>query len=76
MIVTVNDDGNMVFWDLREPKGIVQKALTTLTQEKETYCVAVNPQNCHIILTGGQDKTVKIWDTRNLNAKLHKFDDH
>jgi WD40 repeat protein len=40
------------------------------------YCVSVNPQNCHMLLTGGQDKTVKIWDTRNLNAKLHKFDDH
>jgi len=27
-------------------------------------------------LTGGQDKTVKIWDTRNLKTRLHKFDDH
>jgi aspartyl-tRNA synthetase len=34
MVVTVNDDGNMVFWDLREPKGIVQKVLTTQTSEK------------------------------------------
>lgn len=40
------------------------------------YSVAVNPFRNHIILTGGEDESIKIWDTRNLGSRLHKFEDH
>lgn len=73
--MTVGDDGFMNFWDLRQ-KDIVNKILTTNEEQKEIYCVSVNPINSNILLTGGQTQDVKIWDTRNLNHRLHKFDGH
>ena len=75
VIVTVGDDGVMNFWDLRE-KRIVNKVLTTNQEGKQVYCVSVNPINRNLLLTGGQTQDVKIWDTRNLNHRLHKFDGH
>ncbi len=76
VVVSVSDNGFMNFWDIREKKGIVQSVLTTNDEKKEVYSVAVNPFRNNIILTGGEDQSVKIWDTRNLGSRLHKFDDH
>lgn len=54
----------------------MQSVLTTNDDKKEVYSVAINPFRNNIILTGGEDQSVKIWDTRMLCARLHKFDDH
>ena len=42
----------------------------------EINCVALNPWNEHLIATGSADKTVALWDRRNLDAKLHAFHVH
>ena len=63
----------MNFWDLRIKNGTAHNILTTNQDKKEVYSVAVNPYRNHIILTGGEDQSIKIWDTRNLAYRLHKF---
>ena len=38
--------------------------------------MSVNPTQNQLLLTGGEDQTVKIWDRRNLSAQLHRFEGH
>ena len=42
----------------------------------EVNCLAFNPVNEFIVATGSADKTVALWDTRNLGRKLHLFENH
>lgn len=38
--------------------------------------MSVNPTQNQLLLTGGEDQIVKIWDRRNLSVQLHKFEGH
>ena len=42
----------------------------------EINCIAFNPFNQHLLATGSADKTVALWDRRNMDAKLHSFAVH
>lgn len=42
----------------------------------EVNCLAFNPFNEYIVATGSADKTVALWDLRNLGSKLHLFEQH
>jgi len=42
----------------------------------EINCLAFNPFNEHLLATGSADKTVALWDRRNMDAKLHSFAVH
>jgi hypothetical protein len=39
-------------------------------------CLAFNPFNEYILATGSADKTVALWDLRNMTSKLHLFERH
>jgi histone-binding protein RBBP4 len=39
-------------------------------------CLSFNPFNEHIVATGSADKTVALWDIRNMGRHLHVFDNH
>lgn len=43
---------------------------------KEVYCQAINPENKCLILTGGEDSIINLWDIRNFNQKLFHFESH
>lgn len=66
------DDGKLSIWDFRTGKSETQ----VKASEKELNCCAVNPDNRSLILTGGDDTHIRIWDIRNPKQKLHYFDDH
>lgn len=68
----VGDSGLLSFWDLRN-NAIVQSVQTANSEKRELYTVAVNPTQTNLVLTGGEDESIKIWDRRNLSAQLHKF---
>lgn len=42
----------------------------------EVNCLAFNPFSEYILATGSADKTVAMWDLRNLTMKLHSFESH
>ena len=75
LAVITGDSGHLSFWDLRT-NGIVEKADISGTENREVYSVSVNPAQSLLLLTGGQDQAVKIWDRRNLSIHLHKFEGH
>ena len=39
-------------------------------------CLSFNPYSEYILATGSADKTVALWDMRNLKIKLHSFESH
>jgi WD40 repeat protein len=47
-----------------------------LAHEAEVNCLAFSPFSEYLVLTGSGDKTVGLWDMRNLKGKLHSFDSH
>ena len=75
LVAIVGDSGFLSFWDVRT-NSIVQTSDISDSQKREVYTLSVNPVQNQLLLTGGQDSTVKIWDRRNLSAKLHKFEGH
>lgn len=75
LIAIVGENGYLSFWDLRT-NSIVQSSDVSDKYKREVYTVSINPVQNQLLLTGGQDTTVKIWDRRNLSAKLHKFEGH
>ena len=68
----VGDSGYLSFWDLRS-QNIAQSTDISGSENREVYTVSVNPAQNLLLLTGGQDQAVKIWDRRNLSIHLHKF---
>jgi histone-binding protein RBBP4 len=74
-LAIVGDNGCLSFWDLRS-NSIVQQTQAVTGEKKELYTAAVNPVQRQLVLTGGEDETVRIWDRRNLSAGLHKFEGH
>ena len=42
----------------------------------EVNCLSFNPYSEFILSTGSADKTVALWDLRNLKLKLHSFESH
>ena len=39
-------------------------------------CLSFNPYSEFILATGSANKTVALWDLRNLKLKLHSFESH
>jgi histone-binding protein RBBP4 len=39
-------------------------------------CLAFNPFNEYVLATGSADKTVAVFDSRNLSQRLHTFSNH
>jgi WD40 repeat protein len=61
-------------WDQRD-KG--EKARCEVRAHTlEVNCLAFNPFQEYLIVTGSSDRTVALWDMRNLQSKLHSFNSH
>ncbi|CAG5128013.1 unnamed protein product, partial [Candidula unifasciata] len=73
---SVADDQKLMIWDTRsnntnKPSHTVDDAHTA-----EVNCLSFNPYSEFILATGSADKTVALWDLRNLKLKLHSFESH
>lgn len=72
---SVGDDKKLMVWDTRKPSA--DPALHNIeAHQAEVNCLAFNPQNEHVLATGSADKTVALFDLRNLKQKLHVFESH
>lgn len=75
MFGSVGDDKQLLFWDVREvtdkPSQQVVKA-----HDDNVNCLSFNPFNEFLVVTGSSDTTVKLWDLRNLDQHVAKFEGH
>ena len=68
LIGSVSDDQFIMIWDVREknPKKPVHSVANA--HEDDINCISFNPISEFVLATGSADKTVAIWDLRNLNS--------
>uniref|UniRef100_A0A914Y8E6 Probable histone-binding protein lin-53 n=1 Tax=Panagrolaimus superbus TaxID=310955 RepID=A0A914Y8E6_9BILA len=72
---SVGDDRKLMIWDARAP-GSKEPTHTVEAHGAEVNCLSFNPFSEYILATGSADKTVALWDLRNLRLKLHSFESH
>ena len=80
-----------MIWDTREKNYVKVQFFKILNQKitnyskpthkieahvQEVNCLSFNPYSEYILATGSADKTVALWDMRNLRLKLHAFESH
>jgi histone-binding protein RBBP4 len=71
-LVTSSDDQKLLFWDIRQPAASGQIE----AHGEEINSVDFNKHNDCLLASGSRDKTVAIWDRRNLQSKLMSLDYH
>eukprot|EP01137_Pigoraptor_chileana_P025001 Opistho-2@93833 len=72
---SVGDDKKLMIWDTRS--ATTNKASHVVeAHTAEVNCLSFNPFTEFIVATGSADKTVALWDLRNLKRKLHTFEGH
>ncbi|KAM4905803.1 LOW QUALITY PROTEIN: histone-binding protein RBBP7 [Sylvia borin] len=69
---SVADDQKLMIWDTRS--NTTSKRVDAHTAE--VNCLSFNPYSEFILATGSADKTVTLWDLRNLKLKLYSFESH
>ncbi|PIK39761.1 putative histone-binding protein RBBP4 [Apostichopus japonicus] len=62
-------------WDTRTDNTI-KPSHSVDAHTAEVNCLSFNPYSEFILATGSADKTVALWDLRNLKMKLHAFESH
>merc|ERR1719457_168804 len=72
---SVADDHKLMIWDTRRG-GNSKPSHTVDAHTAEVNCLSFNPYSEFILATGSADKTVALWDLRNLRVKLHSFESH
>jgi len=74
-IGTVSDDLTLQVIDTRLKQS--DKALMKKEAHMDAVnCIAFHPKWEMIVATGSADKTIGLWDLRNLNMKLHSLEAH
>lgn len=72
---SVGDDKALLLWDTRRPPADACSHKVE-AHSAEVNCLAFNPFNEFILATGSADKTVALFDIRNLGERLHTFEAH
>jgi len=72
---SVADDQKLMIWDTRSNVN-TKPSHTVDAHTAEVNCLSFNPYSEFILATGSADKTVALWDLRNLKLKLHSFESH
>ena len=61
-------------WDQRDSSGKPRGDYCGHTGE--VNCLSFNPYQEFLLVTGSSDRTVALWDMRNMSTKLHSFVSH
>lgn len=69
---SVGDDKKIRLWDMRQQKSVYVVDGHT----EEILCLDFSPFNPNLLLTGSVDKTIALWDRRNLKQSYHLFKQH
>ncbi|KAF8819954.1 RbAp48 [Cardiosporidium cionae] len=70
--ISVNDEGNMLLWDIREDcaKAPTKKICVS---NLPIVSISSNSLRSDIIAVGGADQNINIWDMRQVSKPLHRI---
>uniref|UniRef100_A0A7E4WDP6 CAF1C_H4-bd domain-containing protein n=1 Tax=Panagrellus redivivus TaxID=6233 RepID=A0A7E4WDP6_PANRE len=74
IFASVGDDKRLMIWDARNDAPA--PCYNVEAHKTDVNCVSFNPHNEFILATGSADKTVAMWDLRNLDNPIHSFKGH
>ncbi len=75
---SVGDDRGLWLWDVRSAdstKGVPAVKVANAHAD-DVMSLAFNPFQEFLLITGGKDKLVKLWDSRTTRAPQHVFEGH
>jgi histone-binding protein RBBP4 len=69
---SVSDDRRLLLWDMRqkEPTNNIEAHM------QEIMCVDASPFDPNLLITGSADRSIAVWDTRNVKCKLFSLRHH
>ncbi|KAI5683372.1 hypothetical protein M9H77_04600 [Catharanthus roseus] len=71
LVYTGSDDCKFSCWDLREdPSNIVFQ--NSKVHKMGVCCIAKNPNDSNVLLTGSYDEYLRIWDMRSISQPVSK----
>lgn len=76
LIGTVSDDLTLQILDTRSSSTTTAATQAIEGHEDAINALAFNPASEYIVATGSADKSIGIWDLRNLKSKLHALVGH
>lgn len=77
LVGTVSDDLTLQILDVRSPETTRSAVTSGPDQHRDAInALAFNPAAETVLATGSADKTIAIWDLRNLRHKLHALEGH
>lgn len=75
LLGSVCDDKHVRIFDTRSQTS-TKAAHTVEAHKAEVNCIDFSPYSEYVFATGSADKTVKLWDMRNLKSELHTLESH
>jgi histone-binding protein RBBP4 len=76
LIGTVSDDLTLQILDTRSASTTIAAAKAEDGHEDAINALSFNPASEFVLATGSADKSIGIWDLRNLKSKLHALVGH
>jgi histone-binding protein RBBP4 len=76
LIGTVSDDLSLQIVDTRSKEDSQSSLNKENGHQDAINAIAFNPASEFLLATGSADKSIGIWDLRNLNVKLHACTGH
>ncbi|KAI7974679.1 hypothetical protein EIK77_003827 [Talaromyces pinophilus] len=76
LIGTVSDDITLQIIDIRESDTTKAAAVAEGQHRDAINAIAFNPAAETVLATGSADKSIGLWDLRNLKSKLHALECH
>jgi WD40 repeat protein len=65
----------IAIWDIRDASLSTPKLKAT-GHKDDVMSLSWNPFREFLLLSASVDKTVRLWDSRNLRTEMHKFEGH
>jgi histone-binding protein RBBP4 len=76
LVGSVGDDRSILVWDVRQSDPTQAVHSVSDAHSGDINSIAFNPVNEFLLATGSADKTVKLWDLRNLKDPIQTFEGH
>ncbi|KAI2806654.1 hypothetical protein RDWZM_006454 [Blomia tropicalis] len=72
---SVGTDRYLRLWDTRKQSNS-ESIISTVAHEDDINAISFNPFNPYLVLTASADRTIALWDVRNVSQSLHRFHSH